>query len=88
VVPVDKVESFVSKLEAYEKSLAREKPANARARKKLSLKATPADYSVKAADTLARVALALSVSEAQPRDRNARPSTGARAGQELFTRPN
>jgi membrane-bound lytic murein transglycosylase D len=88
VVPVDKVEAFVSKLEAYDKSLAREKPSSSRARKKLSLKATPASYRVNAADTLARVALALSVSQTQPRDRNSRSSTGVPTGQELFTRPN
>jgi membrane-bound lytic murein transglycosylase D len=38
VVPVDRVESFVSKLEAYDKSQTRHKPANARAPKKLALR--------------------------------------------------
>jgi membrane-bound lytic murein transglycosylase D len=38
VVPVDRVESFVSKLEAYDKSLTRKKPANARAPKTLALR--------------------------------------------------
>jgi membrane-bound lytic murein transglycosylase D len=38
VVPVDRVESFISNLEAYDKSLTRQKPANARAPKKLALR--------------------------------------------------
>jgi hypothetical protein len=82
------VDAFVSKLEAYDKSLAREKPTNARARKKLSSKATPASYRVSAADTLARVALALSVSDTKPRERNSRSSSGVPSAQGLFTRPN
>ena len=88
VIPVDRVESFLSKLEAYDKSLSREKPDNARARKKLAVKATPARYRVKAGETLAQIALALSVSETELKSWNPFAKAGVRAGQELFTRPN
>ena len=87
VVPIERVESFVSKLAAYDKSLTRQKPANARARKKVSLKA-PVSYRVKAGDTLARIALELSVSESQLKTWNPLAKTGVRAGQELFAHPN
>ena len=88
VVPVERVESFVSKLAAYDESLTRQKPANARARKKLTLKPAPVSYRVKAGDTLAQIALDLSVSETQLKTWNPLAKTGVRAGQELFAHPN
>jgi membrane-bound lytic murein transglycosylase D len=88
VVPVERVESFVSELAAYDKSLTRQKPANARARKKLTLKPAPVSYRVKAGDTLAQIALDLSVSETQLKTWNPLAKTGVRAGQELFAHPN
>jgi len=60
---------------------------SARARKKVSLKA-PVSYRVKAGDTLARIALELSVSESQLKTWNPLAKTGVRAGQELFAHPN
>jgi membrane-bound lytic murein transglycosylase D len=87
VLPVDRVESFVSKLAAYNKSLTRQKPAVARAPKKVSLTA-PARYRVKAGATLSQIALELSVSETQRKTWNALARTGVPAGQELLARPN
>jgi membrane-bound lytic murein transglycosylase D len=83
VLPVDKLDSFVRKLEAYERPSAGGK-AGKRGR---SSKLNPATYLVKAGDTLAAIAQKLRVPEIQLKALNPLADAGIRAGQKLIVHP-
>lgn len=80
VLPVDKLESFMGKLENYRESPVRGK--NMRREKPGDLKAS-ITYLVKAGETLAAIAAKFSVQESQLKTWNPFAAAGLRAGQRL-----
>ena len=80
VLPVDKLEAFVSNLQNYRKSALRTKAVAHR--KSREFKA-PRTYLVKAGDTLAAIASKFSVPESQLKAWNPLAAAGLRAGQRL-----
>ena len=85
VLPVEKLESFVSNLENYKKSPLREKTVR---RKKSHEITAPITYLVKAGDTLAAIASKFSVPESQLKAWNPLAEAGVRTGQRLHVLPN
>lgn len=84
VLPVDKLESFASKLENYKKPPERE--TTVQRRKARDLKA-PFTYLVKAGDTLAAIASKLRVTESLLKAWNPLAAAGLQAGQRLHVHP-
>lgn len=85
VLPVEKLEAFVSNLANYKKSPVREKTVQ---RRKSHDFKSPITYLVKAGDTLAAIASMLSVPESQLKAWNPHADAGVRAGQRLHVLPN
>ena len=85
MLPVEKLESFVSNLKDYERPPKREPALKPKAASKTKARTT---YLVKIGDTLATIALKLALTESQLKAWNPQIEAGVRIGQKLRVQPN